>query len=417
MSESGRHPTKLLYLTEWFDPEPVFKGLRFARGLLDSGFEVEVATAFPNHPGGKVFPGYRIRAYQRQTMEGVPVHRLFVLPSHDRSGLRRMLTYCSFFVSALIFLLLRMRRYDVLYVYHPPIMPGLAAALAALVHRRPFILEIQDLWPDSVAASGMGRPWIVRLLGSLCNFTYARAERIVCQSQGMVDRLRERGVPETKLVRVYNWSNYVPAGNDASGARFPEALERAFDGRINLVYGGNLGQAQALEHVIDAVARAAMKVPELRLHLIGNGIERARIAALAAERAPDHVMVHEAVPPRVMDRIFDRADGLVVHLKENLLYEITIPSKTQHYLSAGKAIVAGLSGEAASLLAQSGAAHVVRSGDVPALADAMVVTARATSKERSAAGHRGKLYYAQYLSFEAAMERTMGLLKTVTGDI
>lgn len=413
MSDNAPRRGRLLFLTEWFDPEHAFKGLRFAKALREKGYDVEVATAFPNYPGGKVYDGYRVRPYQRDTMDGLTVHRLFVLPSHDRSGLRRMVTYVSFFVSSLLFLLVAMRRYDRVYVYHPPIMPGLAAALAGLVHRRPFLLEIQDLWPDSVASSGMSQPWINRLLGRLCDFTYARAARIICQSDGMVERLLERGVAAGRLARIYNWSNYVPVDADPAGPGIPDTFEAAFAGRFNLVYGGNLGQAQALEHVIEAAALAARTVPALRLHLVGKGIVREPLAELARKRAPDHVLFHDAVSSIVMDRIFDRADGLILNLKDDPLYDITIPSKAQHYLSVGRPIIAGISGEAARLLRESGAARVVPNGDVEAMAEAMVALATGNAARREAQGRAGRAFYESRLSFEAAMETTDALIRAV----
>lgn len=408
--DSQKASPRVLYLTEWFDPEPVAKGLRFARALAEQGRSVEVATAFPNYPGGKIYNGYSLRAYQRELMDGIPIHRLFVCPSHDMSSLRRMATFVSFFVSSLIFCLLRMRRYDVVYVYHPPIMPALAAALAGMIHRVPFTLEIQDLWPDSVASSGMGQPWLVRLLNLLCDFTYRRAAKIVCQSNGMAERLVERGVDRSKIVTIYNWSNYVASEDDESAATFPISLKEHFNNRVNLVYGGNLGQAQALDQVIEAAAVAARQVPNIRVHLFGSGVECEQLAVLAAKHAPDHVMIHVGVAPRVMDRIFDQADALVIHLKEDPLYEITIPSKMQHYLSAGKPIVGAISGEAARLLRKSGAAEIVAPGDSRALANTFIAVAEEGSSARTARGARGREFYSKHFDFSVAIERTRQIL-------
>lgn len=409
---------RILYLTQWFEPEPAFKGLEFAKTLAAKGHEVEVATAFPNYPAGKVYPGYRVRPYQRDMMDGMVVHRLYVWPSHDQSSVGRMLNYVSFWLSTLIFGLIRGRRYDAVYVYHPPITPGLAAALFCRLWRRPFVLEIQDLWPDSVASSGMAPGRIVRALDAACRFTYRRAAAIVAQSAGMMARLEERGVPAAKLHCIRNWSTYAPA-RDATDLP-TEAVRAAFAGRINLVYGGNMGQAQGLRTVIDAAAAAMRAQPDLplHLHLFGGGIERDALAGRIAELGlTGRMTLHGAVSRDAMDRIFDLADILVLHLKADPLYEVTIPSKTQHYLSCGKPIVAGLSGEAADMLRQSGAALVTAPEDTAAMTASILSLAERTQAERDALGKDGRDYYDSHLSFAPAVDRTLAILGHVTGAL
>ncbi|MCM8556636.1 glycosyltransferase family 4 protein [Sphingomicrobium sediminis] len=402
---------RLLYLTQWFEPEPVMKGIRFARALADAGHDVEVATAFPNYPRGKVYDGYKVKPYQRDEMQGLTLHRLWVYPSHDGSTLRRMLTYCSFFVSALIFMLIRGRRYDFAYVYHAPIMPGFATALAYALYRRPFILEIQDLWPDSVMSSGMAPGLFGRILNWICNFVYRRAKRIVAQSEGMKQRLIERGVLANKVSVLRNWSNYVERDDTALPASFAEA----FEGRTNFVYGGNLGQAQSLDVLIEAASIAADEQPGLHLHLFGWGMDRDRLVALAKDRAPDHVTIHDAVAPEVADKLFEAADILVFHLDDDPLYDITIPSKTQHYLSVGKPIVAGLSGEAATILESSDAALVTKPGDVEAMAKAFVQAAALTGDQRAEKARKARGYYQRELAFEPAMARILDWIEKDAG--
>ncbi|ASR51035.1 hypothetical protein B5J99_05765 [Blastomonas fulva] len=400
---------RILYLTQWFDPEPAFKGADFAAALAARGHDVEVATAFPNYPGGKLYPGYRIRPYANERIRGLKVHRLWVYPSHDASSFGRIANYLSFFVSALVFGLLRAHRYDVIYVYHPPITPGVAAALFGMVRRKPMVIEIQDLWPDSVMASGMAGGRTDRILTSLCRFVYRRASHVIPQSDGMRARLIERGVPEQKLTRIFNWSTY-----QAPSAAAPALPDKTHvlgpAGRFNIIYGGNLGQAQALSSVIHAVAAARRIEPAVHLHLFGHGIESGPLVELASSVAPDGVTLHGTVDRVAMDRIFDLANALVMHLKDDPLYEITLPSKMQHYLSCGKPVIAGIRGEAAKLLLQSGAALVTQPEDVQTMADAMVQLARMSPIELQAMGQRGKRFYESHMAFDFAVDETLGIL-------
>lgn len=384
-------------------------GHNFAAALIARGHEVEVVTAFPNYPGGKVYPGYRIRPYRRDAIDGVVAHRLWIWPSHDRSSVGRMLNYLSFFISTLIFGLIWGRRYDVIYVYHPPITPAAAAAVFGAIHRRPFAVNIQDLWPDSVGASGMASGRVTTILDRVCRFVYRRAARIVPQSDGMADRLAARGVDRAKMRRIYNWSTYAPPAKQED--TLPQELEAVFSGRTNLVYGGNIGQAQAIGDLVAAAAMAARTCPTLHLHLFGAGIEREAIAALITNTALGVVTLHPPVNRRAMDRIFDRADILVAQLKDDPLYEITIPSKVQHYLSCGKPIIAGLHGEAARLLTESGAALVCAPQDVAALAQAMERMATMTGDKRAAMGAQGRAYYSRHLNFGHAIDETIAVLE------
>lgn len=405
-------PLRVLFLTQWFEPEPAFKGTSFAAALIAEGMEVEVATAFPNYPGGKLYPGYRIKPYQRDRQWHFPVHRLPIWPSHDRSSIGRILNYVSFFLSSLIFGLFTARRFDVIYVYHPPVTPALAAAMFGAFHRRPFIVEIQDLWPDSVLASGMGGTAIPSILGKICGFVYRRAALVIAQSDGMKTRLAERGVPPEKLHRLYNWSTYVPA--TPSGP--PVAIDEWDDGAINFVYGGNLGQAQSLDFVVDAFIRARATNDKVRLHLFGHGIERDRLAQQIAADGSGHIFLHEPVGRAQMDRIFDRADVLVLHLNSESLYDITIPSKLQHYLSVGKPVLAGLSGEAAEMLRESGAAIVCPPQDVDALATAIESIAALSDESRAEMSRKGRAFYDRNLAMERAVDETAGWLRAVAAS-
>jgi len=393
---------RILFLTQWFEPEPAFKGAKFVAALRARGHDVEVATAFPNYPGGKLYPGYRIRPYRAEKIDGIAVHRLAIWPSHNASSIGRIANYLSFFFTALVFGLWHGGRYDLVYVYHPPITPAAAAAIFCATHRKPFVVEIQDLWPDSVSASNMADGRITRLLGKVCDFVYRRASLIIPQSAMMLERLHERGVPRTKLRRIYNWATYRPAVAAATVERPNE-----FKGRFNVVYGGNLGQAQALADAINAIARAALDCSAIHLHLFGDGIERQALEMHAAKVAPTHVTFHGPVGRDAMDRIFDEADLLLVQLKDDPLYTITVPSKVQHYLACGRPIVAGLAGEAAELLAKSGAAIVCPPQDVAAMATAIRRLAAMNITERTAMGHLGQDYYNTHLGFDRAIDETI----------
>ena len=395
---------RILYLTQWFEPEPnIVKGLRFVRALQAAGHEVTVVTGFPNYPTGRIYPGYRLRPIAHETLEGVRVTRLPLYPSHDSSSLHRSLNYLSFFLSALAYCLFRRRRFDLAYVYHPPITVGLAAALAGAVRRLPFVLDVQDLWPDTLAATGMrGAGRLSGLVGALCAFVHRAAAAIVVQSDGMRRTLIARGAPEAKVVTVLNWADTEPWLKPE-----PEPLSQ---GRFVVVYGGNLGRAQGLATVIEAAARLRNRRPDILIRLYGDGVEAAALKAQARSLGLGNLEFHPHIGKAAIEQVFARADALLMHLADDPLFAITIPSKTQAYLAMGRPIVAGVAGEAARLLEDSGAALVAPPGDAEALATAIRTLADMPREMRRRMGQSGRDYYARNLSFRQGMDRTLAVL-------
>jgi colanic acid biosynthesis glycosyl transferase WcaI len=186
----------ILLLSQWFEPEPALKGLLFARALKNEGHDVEVITGFPNYPGGRVNPSYRIKLFQREVIDGIPVLRVALFPSHDASAGRRVLNYTSFAISVAVLGPFLSRRPDVIYAYHPPLTVGMAAAVLGLIKRAPFVYDVQDLWPDTLAATGMMRAQFpLKVIEEVARWVYRRAAHVVAQSPGFAARLAERGVP------------------------------------------------------------------------------------------------------------------------------------------------------------------------------------------------------------------------------
>jgi glycosyltransferase involved in cell wall biosynthesis len=364
---------------------------------------VTVVTGFPNYPSGRLYPGYRLKPFQRERIEDVEVIRLALYPSHDSSSFRRSLNYLSFFLSVLAYLLVRRERYDVAYVYHPPITVGLAAAVAGLMRPLPFILDVQDLWPDTLAATGMaGGRRLTPLIGKLCAFVYWRAQAIVAQSEGIRQALAARRVPPEKLTTIHNWAVAEP-----ERARRAEALVPQ---RFVVVYGGNLGRAQGLKTVLDAAARLRDARPDILIRLYGEGVEASSLRERAKALDLPNLEIHAQVGKAEIEDLFARADALLVHLADHPLFTITVPSKIQAYLAAGRPIAAGIAGEAARLLLDSGAARVAPPGDPEALAKAIASLADMPADERRRMGLRGRRYYSRNLAFRQGVHRTLRLL-------
>src|ERR1051326_426872 len=250
---------RVLFLTQWFDPEPgAIRGLPFAKSLMRSGDEVRVLTGFPNYPGGKVHPGYKLRPWQRETIDGVRVLRVALYPSHDGSALGRFLNYGSFALSAATIGVGLSGRADIAYVYHPPPTVGLPAMALKALRGMPCVYHVADMWPESVIESGMikgkfPRRMADRLLSSWCNLVYSQASEITVLSPGFKRLLIDRGVPASKIHIVYNWTDEEVFRPTARESKLCADLGLAET--FNFVYAGNIGAFQGVDTIIRAAAR------------------------------------------------------------------------------------------------------------------------------------------------------------------
>lgn len=398
---------RILLLTQWFEPEPTFKGMVFARELAARGHSVQVLTGFPNYPGGRLYPGYKVRPWLREQREGVSIVRVALYPSHDRNALGRAANYLSFAASAAFLGAFLVAKPDVVYVYHPPATVGLAALAISLFRGAPFVLDIQDLWPDSVASSGMlAVPAAISLLASWCRLLYRRAAKIVVLSDGFRGRLIERGVPPSKIEVIRNWC-------DEASMRQVPAPEPELGAGFNVVFAGAMGLMQGLDSVLDASKICAADTPEARFVFVGGGIERDRLARRAHAEGLANVLFLPRRPPERMGALFAQADVLLVHLKDDPLFRITIPSKMQAYMVAGKTILMAVAGEAAQLVAEAEAGVTCEPDNPEQIAAAVASLARMPKEELARLGANGARYYADNMSLAIGAARFDRIFRSV----
>jgi colanic acid biosynthesis glycosyl transferase WcaI len=407
-------PLRILFLTQWFDPEPMIKGMGFVQGLAARGHQVEVVTGFPNYPGGKVYDGYRIRPIRREMAGQVAITRLALYPSHSQSKIGRIANYLSFFLSSLIYLLFVARRADIVYVYHPPMTVGLSAAIARLFRRTPTVLDIQDMWPDTLRATGMiGNERVLRLVGVVCAWVYRHVDRITVISPGFGRLLTDRGVPSGKIDVVPNWAPEAADAKPLPPGTTPFRPEHSF----RLLFAGNMGPAQGLGSVLQAALQVQSSHPEIGFYFLGAGIALPDLQAQAAALDLRNVTFLPRVAFNEVDAYLHAADALLVHLTDDPLFAITIPSKTQAYLSAGRPIILAVAGDAADLVARSGAGMTVPPENPAALAEAVIAMAGLTPAARAELGQCAQTFYRAELSLDRALTRLEGIFAPLANPV
>ena len=401
---------KILLISQWFNPEPTFKGLSFALELMSRGHEVQVLTGFPNYPGGKVYDGYKIRIYQHQIMQGIHVHRVPLYPNHDQSVLKRIANYLTFALAASIAINFVISRPDVAYVYHPPLTTSLPAIVQKLFRGVPFVYDIQDLWPDTLVSTGMiHKKWQLSIISKWCNCVYKSASILTVISEGFKSKLLERGVPEGKIRVIRNWCE------ERLGIKVRSESEKPalFQDRFTVMFAGNFGKAQGLEVVLEAAKIVASADQKVQFVLVGSGVEENRLKAQAASLRLSNIVFHPRLPMDQAASYMENADALLVSLRADPLFTITIPSKTQAYMAIGKPIIMAVDGEAANLVAHARCGVTCHPGNATALATAVMGMSKKSKAELELMGRSGKTFYDSQLSLSVGVSHFENIFQEI----
>lgn len=404
---------KILLLTQWFDPEPTFKGLAFAKELKRQGHEVQILTGFPNYPGGKIYDGYKLKLYQREEIEGISILRVALYPNHDSSALKRIFNYISFAFMAMIFGIFATKKADVIYAYHPPLTVGIAAIFIKFFRRTPIVYDIQDMWPDTLKATGMlNNNKILNLIGSVCKLAYRFVDHIVVLCPGFKKLLTERGVPEEKISIIYNWCD-----EQSLTQAQPVKIEyqQIMQNKFNIVFAGNMGKAQALDSILD-VAKRVQDIQDIQFVFVGGGTETERLKQRLSTENISNIVFIPRMPMAEVGGVLELSDLLLVHLKKDPLFEITVPSKTQAYMAMGKPVLMAVAGDAADLIQSAECGCVAISENVESIQAAILNIYHLSATEQLQMGLNARNYYLQNLSLESGVDEFIQVFKKVQND-
>ncbi len=403
---------RILFISHYFDPEPLLAGMPFAKELIRRGHDVQVLTGFPHYPGGKVYDGYKLRLFQREVMDGIRINRCWVYPSHDRSSAKRFMTYTSLGFSGSLLGPWVVDKADVAFVYSPPATIWLPAAAIRLFRRIPFVYNIQDMWPDALASSTMLKnSTALRVAHKVCHYFYRNADRIVAQSDGFKNILIERGVAESQIDVIYNWCD----DTKIKAADYDENLARelGMHGKFNILFAGGIGKGQALSSIIETANIIKNELPDVQFVFLGSGVEKELLENRTKELNLNNVKFLKRCPPSEVGKFMSLAQVMLVHLKDNLIHEITVPSKIQAYMNVGKPILIGAIGDAADLVVRAGAGVKCQPEDPGKIAQAVRNLRDMPTEQLQAMGLAGKTYYDTELSIRVGTRRYENIFQRV----
>lgn len=398
---------KVLIVSQYFWPES-FRINDLSQGLVERGHEVTVLTGKPNYPEGSFFPGYSALRPVRERYEGARVLRVPLVPRGGGGKVRLSLNYLSFAVSAsLLGPFLCRGRYDLIFVYEPsPVTVGLPAIVLKRLKKLPVIFWVQDLWPESLLATGAVRSErILGWVGKVVRYIYRRCDRILLTSRMFEPRVRNAGAEKSKIRYWPQWAEtlYHPMElEDAATER--KELPSGF----RVVFAGNIGAAQSFDTILDAAVRLKGH-SEIQWIVIGDGRMR-RWVEQRVEQLGLGQKVHftGTRPNEEMPRYLSLADALLVTLRKEPIFSLTVPGKVQSYLACARPIVASLDGEGARVIRESGAGLVAPAQDADALAKAVLELYRMPPEERGELGRRGREYFEEHFEREKLLDRLEG---------
>lgn len=362
----------ILFLSHYFPPEvnaPASRLAEHARVWSDAGHQVTVVTCAPNHPAGKLFPGYRNPLFARDTVDGIQVIRLWTWIAANEGFLPRIANYVSYLISVLVWQW-RFPKADIVVSTSPQFFCGLAGWLLKR-RKRPWILEIRDLWPESIVAVGaMERTRIIRMLERVEAWAYAQADAVVSVTDSFVPHIMARRRRDGVHV-IKNGVDLTQFVTPDSQAALAFRAEHGLSGKIVAAYVGTHGMAHGLDTVLDAAERLRDRA-DIAFLMVGGGAERARLIGERDRRGLTNVVMLDQMPKAMMPTVWGATDAALVLLKRLDTFKSVLPSKIFEAMALQCPIILGVEGEAQALVEEAKAGLAIVPEDDAALAAALV---------------------------------------------
>ncbi|CAM5200131.1 hypothetical protein CDEN61S_01021 [Castellaniella denitrificans] len=403
---------RILLVSQYFWPEN-FGINALAIALRKRGVAVSVLTGKPNYPDGVVFGNYSAWGCGSEDWNGIKISRIPIFPRGKRSALRLALNYISFIVAGLIFgsWKLRGQQFDAIFVYAPsPILQALPALWLARQKRAPLALWVQDLWPQSLEATGFVKNrGLLDSVARVVRFIYRHTDRILVPSEGFRSPIAAL-VDNPEKIHFYPNAWIEPSDLETFESAVDALCEEISEG-FSVVFAGNLGTAQALDVILDAAAIVKNTDVNIRIFLIGSGSLSDWLAAEITRRELFNVVLPGRFPPEAMTRLYAAASALLVTLRDEPIFALTIPSKVQSYLAAGRPVIASLNGEGARVITEAGAGLVCPAGNAVALAAALFEMRSMEAERREKMAENARKYAIENFSLDSLTNELLAHLE------
>lgn len=355
---------RILFLSHYFPPEvnaPASRTYEHCKQWVQDGHEVTVVTCAPNHPRGIVYEGHRNKLFQREKRDGIQIVRVWTYVTANEGFLKRTLNYLSYMVAAVLVAPF-LSRCDVVISTSPQFFNGLAGYLVSRLKRAPWILEIRDLWPESIVVVGAitFRP-VIRLLERLELFAYRKATHLVVVTDAFKAHMLARGISSKKVTVIKNGVDFSHYKKPPHGC-VNLARTLGLEGKFVAGYFGTHGLAHHLQTVLEA-AQELQDRKDIVFLLVGDGAERSRLVAMRDEMKLSNVVMLDQQPKEKMPELWSLSSVSLVLLKKSALFKTVLPSKIVESMAMEKPVILGVEGESAELVTSAGGGICIQPED------------------------------------------------------
>lgn len=399
---------RVLLVTQYFYPEN-FKSNDIALELTKRGHEVTVLTGLPNYPEGRIHKDYGFFKKTKENYQGASVLRTWLVPRGKGGGIRLFLNYFSwaFFASIRAFFLSFQKKFDLILVHEPsPITQGFPAIVVKKIQKIPLHFWVLDLWPESLtSAGGINNKYVLSIFTKMVKYIYNNSDKILVSSKGFKESIVAKGNYADKLIYFPNWAeDSILKGNvDYPIPNLPEGFK--------IVFAGNIGVAQDVDSIIKSALILKEKI-DIHFVFIGDGRSKVQLEDFVLENDLNQT-VHflGRFPIDAMKTFFGKADVLLVSLKDEMIFNLTVPAKLQAYLCTKKPILGMLNGEGAAIINDANCGLSVNAGDSNGLAKKILKLYEMSNEERNILGENGFRYFEENFTMSKCIDNLEFILK------
>lgn len=403
---------KILVVTQYYYPEN-FRINDLCHGLIERGHEVTVYTGLPNYPEGKLFKGYSFQGPYTEEIDGVKVIRVPLITRGAKKSWRLALNYVSYFVSATLLAPFVVKGdFDKIFVFAPsPITVAIPALFLKYLKRAPVFLWVQDLWPESLEATGVVRnKFILDKVGFGVKLLYKLTDKILLPSKAFIKNVKALDAKDSQIVYFAQWSESLFSNSPETISVVDPLIPKE---GFKITFAGNIGTSQDFETIVKA-AEILRSHKDIIFLILGNGLMRAwaesEVKRLGIE---DTFIFLGSKPLEMMPGYYAQSDVMLLSLTDTPLFAVTVPAKFQTYLASGKPILASVNGEVARIVDEYKVGLSVPAGSPSLLAEAILKLKNCSSKELKEMASNSKICHQE--NFER--ETQLSLLESLMRDV
>ncbi|MCK4396242.1 glycosyltransferase family 4 protein [candidate division WOR-3 bacterium] len=389
----------IIFLTHYFPPEvnaPATRTYENCKCWVESGHEVTVITGAPNMPDGVIYKGYKNKFFNWDEMNGIKILRVWTYIAPNRGIFRRTLNYISFMVSSLLGVFL-IKNGDMVIATSPQFFCGIGGSFFSRIKRLPFILEVRDIWPDSIIAVGaLTNRSLIRFFEKLEISLYRSAEKIIVVTESLKKIISHKGIPEIKIFVIKNGvdlSFFNPHNYDNK-----IRAELNLSGKFIVSYIGTIGMAHALDQVL-RVAERLRSITDIVFLLVGSGATREILIHEKERKNLSNVIFIEKQPKNLVPTFYAASDACLVTLKKTPLFKGALPSKIFEIMAMAKPIILGIDGEAREVVEKAKAGIFFEPENEEQLEEVILRLYR-NKQERQILGNNGRNFVKKYFNRE-----------------